>query len=145
MIPKSYLRVLNHYLKVPLINGKEMREKVLAQRDECFEWIYENLKDSYSSKGNITDVPESFRMFNEQDVWQAIRKCVMYRDDFSCQICDEMGTEVHHIRPRYMGGKNHPHNLMTVCHDCHVKIHNDLEKSIEYAIVRSIDREIIRM
>jgi len=49
------------------------------------------------------------------------------RDDFTCQLCgSHRSLEVHHIRRRSRGGEDSPSNLLTVCHDCHARIHAGL-------------------
>lgn len=52
-----------------------------------------------------------------------------------CEICSSVATEVHHIIPIVEGGANHSdENLLSVCHSCHMKIHEGIiEKSkIDY-------------
>lgn len=61
------------------------------------------------------------------DEWQGLRRGVMLRDPI-CRICGERPTkEVHHIRPRYLGGKNHPRNLIGLCLECHDEVHRYIE------------------
>jgi len=51
---------------------------------------------------------------------------VLFRDDYTCQQCKtKKGTlEVHHIIFRCQGGSDEAENLITLCHDCHWKVHN---------------------
>jgi len=64
-----------------------------------------------------------------------IHDYVLERDRNRCRICGKPATEVHHIYTRYshipdhLGvpktvSNHHPFNLIAVCHECHVKIHN---------------------
>lgn len=46
--------------------------------------------------------------------------------------------EVHHIRPRYLRGKNHPRNLVCLCTKCHDEVHRRIESGICDAIARSL-------
>jgi len=52
------------------------------------------------------------------------RKSIYRRDGFQCAVC---GThrylQIHHYIPRGKGGKDHPHNLITLCSDCHALAH----------------------
>ena len=38
--------------------------------------------------------------------------------------CTKVATEVHHDKPRAMGGSNARENLYAVCHTCHVELTN---------------------
>ena len=52
---------------------------------------------------------------------------VLDRDGYKCHICKtkKQGTklEVHHIVFRSNGGSDEESNLITLCHDCHVSLH----------------------
>lgn len=37
--------------------------------------------------------------------------------------CQTTATEVHHIRPRSLGGNHHPDNLLDLCCTCHRHVH----------------------
>jgi 5-methylcytosine-specific restriction endonuclease McrA len=53
--------------------------------------------------------------------WSRVVAHVKRRDRFTCQRCGAMyRLEVDHIVPRRLGGSDHPDNLRTLCHDCHV-------------------------
>ena len=63
----------------------------------------------------------------------------MHRDNYTCQICGEFHAlinvygitvpttdgmlDVHHIIPVSEGGDDSPKNLITLCRNCHKKIH----------------------
>lgn len=49
-----------------------------------------------------------------------------YQNEYGVYIPLEIGAEVHHIQPVSMGGKDNPENLITLCHDCHIKRHRNL-------------------
>ena len=54
------------------------------------------------------------------------REAVLHRDNYTCQVCGKKHTrvEVHHIIYRSQGGTDDEHNLITLCEDCHSKVHN---------------------
>ena len=56
-----------------------------------------------------------------------VKAAVLSRDNYTCQICGEKDSklEVHHIQFRSKGGSNRMDNLVTLCHNCHGKIHNN--------------------
>ena len=51
--------------------------------------------------------------------WNFLRAAVLYRDRHRCRMCGAEGCDVHHIRPRWLGGIDHPFNLITLCPKCH--------------------------
>lgn len=65
--------------------------------------------------------------------WDARRKEVYQRDNYTCQNCGitsegSNGVELHahHIVPKSHGGSHRKSNLVTLCRDCHSAIHNDV-------------------
>ena len=55
-----------------------------------------------------------------------VKSAVLNRDNYTCQICGEKDSrlEVHHIQFRSKGGSTRMDNLVTLCSNCHGKIHN---------------------
>ncbi len=58
------------------------------------------------------------------------KQYIRARDNYTCQICGAKTTknkkvelEVHHIRPKSMGGTDDETNLVTLCKSCHDKVH----------------------
>ena len=53
-----------------------------------------------------------------------VREYVLYRDGHKCQLCgkSKIKLHVHHIESRKTGGDS-PGNLVTLCLDCHDKVH----------------------
>ena len=78
-----------------------------------------------------------------------VKSAVLNRDNYTCQICGEKDSrlEVHHIQFRGKGGSNRMDNLVTLCSNCHGKIHNgELEfskpvKSFKHASHMNIMRK----
>lgn len=54
---------------------------------------------------------------------------VLNRDNYTCQCCKgkrkDSKLEVHHIIFRSQGGSDEENNLITLCHTCHKKLHNE--------------------
>lgn len=55
--------------------------------------------------------------------WARLRKMVLARDNHICVIhgCNNLATEVDHIRPKTAGGTDAPENLQSLCKSCHSK------------------------
>ena len=61
-----------------------------------------------------------------------VRQYVLWRDGYTCQCCGAHATKkndvklhVHHRKSRKTGG-NAPDNLVTLCEDCHKKLHKGI-------------------
>ena len=73
----------------------------------------------------------------------AERKAIYRRDGFRCALCDSTKyIQIHHYLHRSVGGTNHPHNLITLCSDCHALAHGTIlndwcatQEQMEQAIV----------
>jgi hypothetical protein len=63
------------------------------------------------------------------------RKYIVGRDNNKCFLCgSKKHLEVHHLKRRGCGGKHDYHNLITLCHSCHLyKVHRTTETVKEYA------------
>lgn len=57
--------------------------------------------------------------------WENTKSYVRDRDGYQCKKCKAKNTrlEVHHILEKINGGTDTPDNLITLCSDCHGKIH----------------------
>ena len=52
------------------------------------------------------------------------RKAIYRRDGFQCAICGSTRyLQIHHYIHRGQGGSDTPHNLITLCSDCHALAH----------------------
>jgi len=48
------------------------------------------------------------------------------REGYMCAVCGSPDRLcIHHYIPRGRGGRNHPHNLIVLCFECHLTIHGD--------------------
>lgn len=57
--------------------------------------------------------------------FQLLRNSILRRDDWRCQSCgSRLGLEVHHITPRSKLGEDVEENLITLCWECHRRIHS---------------------
>lgn len=68
----------------------------------------------------------------------SVRQYVLYRDKHQCIHCKNTNQplEVHHIKPRSKGGTERPGNMVSLCIECHEKLHQgEIElskKSLKY-------------
>ena len=63
----------------------------------------------------------------KNNISNSTRKAIYRRDGYRCALCDSTKyIQIHHIITRGAGGTNHPHNLITLCADCHAAAHGIL-------------------
>jgi len=76
------------------------------------------------------------------------RAKIYRRDGYRCALCDsDRYLQIHHYIKRSEGGSDHPHNLITLCSDCHALAHGtnlrewvDVNQAtIEQAIVEYLE------
>ena len=65
-----------------------------------------------------------------------VKAYVLHRDGYQCQKCKTKKGKlhVHHVVFRSNGGTDTPSNLITLCEDCHEKLHNG---EFEIKVIRS--------
>ena len=73
---------------------------------------------------------------DSRNLVESTRQKVIQRDNHTCQRCginvsptneDGPDFQVHHIIPRAAGGPDHEDNLVTLCNECHSKVHRLIE------------------
>ena len=56
--------------------------------------------------------------------WAPLRQAALERDGWRCRECSRAGAlEVHHAHPVHLGGHT-PDNLISLCPDCHIRMHS---------------------
>ena len=55
-------------------------------------------------------------------VWQAKRERVLRRDNWTCQECNHVAQEVHHLTYENIGNEAMA-DLVSLCHRCHRRLH----------------------
>lgn len=66
------------------------------------------------------------RDYPDDGDWQALREVVLERDNYTCQGCGsdvESSAQIHHIVPLGCGGTNTRANLISLCEECHGRVH----------------------
>lgn len=82
------------------------------------DWIEQQPYDEFLSCVDMKDYPDD-------EVWAEMRHAVLDRDDSTCQGCgaEDVALQVHHIVPLSCGGTNTFRNLISLCEECHGRIH----------------------
>ena len=68
--------------------------------------------------------PKSIRLRLDEVAYERLRKLVLRRDGWRCQLCGTMANlEVHHREFRSHLGPDLEENLITLCFVCHARAH----------------------
>jgi len=118
-------------------SDEEVSEEQMLNEDAVKELL--DLKDididnldleSMDRSDEVRDISEIKQdVDNRRPLDPALRQSVLVRDNFSCQCCGVGGEQnlpilaVHHIVEVSQGGLDIPENLVTVCVNCHIRIH----------------------
>ena len=83
---------------------------------------------------DIRSLTDGFKLYNWQyqksnRLDENLRKATILRDNCKCMMCGKKNCklEVHHIKPKRLGGSNTISNLITLCKSCHDKTENKEE------------------
>jgi 5-methylcytosine-specific restriction endonuclease McrA len=56
--------------------------------------------------------------------YRDLHRQVLERDGWRCQVCGSMQRlQVHHLKLRSQSGGDEEQNLITLCEECHTRIH----------------------
>jgi len=68
--------------------------------------------------------PKQPRLRMDRKSYDQLRKQVLQRDGWKCQVCgSRQNLQVHHQQLRSQQGDDDDSNLITLCADCHEEIH----------------------
>jgi 5-methylcytosine-specific restriction endonuclease McrA len=71
----------------------------------------------------------------KSDQRKSTRKMAIVRDSNQCQVCDSVySLQVHHVVHKSKGGMDTLDNLITLCSDCHLIVHNQLKSLVKSGI-----------
>lgn len=69
-------------------------------------------------------LPKCRRVRLDAEAYRTLRHTIVERDGWRCQACGSTsGLEVHHIQRRSQMGDDSEANLITLCLQCHKRIH----------------------
>jgi 5-methylcytosine-specific restriction endonuclease McrA len=67
---------------------------------------------------------KSARLRLDADSYRKLHRQVLQRDGWRCQVCGRMQRlQVHHLSFRSHSGSDVEQNLITVCAECHARLH----------------------
>jgi 5-methylcytosine-specific restriction endonuclease McrA len=69
-------------------------------------------------------IGKSQRLRLDRNSYRALHRQVLERDHWRCQVCGRMqNLEVHHLEFRSQSGSDEEQNLITLCAECHARMH----------------------
>ena len=69
--------------------------------------------------------PKNPRLRLDSESYSELHRKVLERDGWRCQMCGSMQhLQVHHLKFCSQSGSDEEQNLITVCAECHVRIHS---------------------
>jgi 5-methylcytosine-specific restriction endonuclease McrA len=69
---------------------------------------------------------KSPRLRLDSESYRKLYRQVLERDGWRCQICGSMQQlQVHHLKFRSQSGGDEEQNLITLCAECHLRIHSN--------------------
>lgn len=138
MIDRKELRdMLVHYLPVYYVKNDDTNRKREKDQEDTAQWLINEYLLGPLAEGTMARPPEFTYTFGDSALWEAEKRLVLYCQP-NCAICGAPVKEVHHIRPRFLNGTNHPRNLIGLCLECHDEVHRQLDSAITEAIAKSV-------
>ena len=70
--------------------------------------------------------PKRRRLWLDPELYEQLRREVLYRDGWRCQSCGTMSnSEVHHRKFRSQSSDDLGDNVITLCTACHASVHSE--------------------
>lgn len=117
----------------------QKRQAIIRVINQLNKWISITnywLEDVAIDIRALTDgyKPYSWQYQKSNRLDENIRKAVILRDGCKCKECGKSNCklEVHHIKPKRLGGSNTLRNLITLCEKCHQKTEGNEEKYMQH-------------
>ncbi len=127
--------------KQKLENYEAKVKKLATEKDKGFEYYkwslklhQENRKLIYEKLFNepYVDFDTSYEKYINYEAWFEKRKVILIRDNHLCRLCKvKKANQVHHISYRNLCSESDL-ELISVCPDCHMNIHNIAKESTRY-------------
>ena len=131
--------VLDKEIQVYYTKNEETNKKREEEKKRYIEWIIEEMKKGVDLNHNQKMMPDFSWTFGNE--WPYIQKAMMMRYP-NCMICGKPTQEIHHVRPRFLKGDNHPCNLVPLCLLCHDEVHRKIDRGITEVLADSIGQDV---
>jgi 5-methylcytosine-specific restriction endonuclease McrA len=93
-----------------------------VKRVKGLEYVCLNCEEEESIRYRNNQIKEK----EYQKEFNKIKPEILKRDGYKCTLCEStIKLHVHHIVSRKDEGQNNKENLITVCKECHLMLHED--------------------
>lgn len=135
---KKVYEVLDRTIEVWEVRDPVETAKRYEHKKQAIKWVIDELKKGPIQGGTLSDTKNDLWTFGTTE-WDAVRDAVRTVYEDKCAICGAPAREVHHIRPRFLKGRNHPRNLILLCNECHDEVHRQIDNNIQSLLESSLD------
>ena len=113
------------------LNSKKYGDEIRGEFDygsferwkEKRDFEYKNLSIAKKNYNYFNSSYYKYYEYLQSSEWKAKRELVLIRDKYKCQICNiKMADDVHHLTYENLGNEKLS-DLLSVCRECHIKIH----------------------
>ena len=103
-------------------NLNELQERSLSEYNEFYDKLCEDDKNDINSfiSSIRLDKREKYRKYLLSERWLWIRRAVLDRDKYRCQICGSNAEEVHHLTYEHLENE-FLFELVSLCRRCHIE------------------------
>ena len=72
----------------------------------------------------MAELVGDYEAYLHSSEWQELREQAMKRDGWQCRMCGTgKNLRVHHVNYEHVGTEQELEDLLTLCDDCHQKVH----------------------
>ena len=130
--------ILDRTIEVYEVRDPKVTAERYEKKRQSIEWIMQEFRKGPIQGGTRADTDSNVWNFGSSE-WDAVRDSIRCIYDDKCAICGQPAREVHHIRPRFLNGRNHPRNLILLCNDCHDEVHRKIDEGIQKVLEESLE------
>lgn len=92
---------------------RNFRDKISKDEQPRYEEILSKVRlKKYNS------INDNYRDYIKSDQWKTLRKEILERDEYTCQICGGVAEQVHHLTYDHLRNEYH-FELVSLCKNCH--------------------------
>lgn len=129
--------MLDGVFEVYYTRNEDLNREREADKKATIDWLISEYRQGPALGGTRASRPVFTYTFGTS-VWVGIKRMVLMCQP-DCAICGRPVKEVHHIRPKFLKGTDHPRNVVGLCSECHDQVHRDIDLGIENLLKRTPD------
>ena len=113
IIPEGELSKLSAY---------KIGEPLFKEEHQPSEYLTPRNQDDEAKR--MAELVGEYEAYLHSSEWQELREQAMKRDGWQCRMCGTgKNLRVHHVNYEHVGTEQELEDLLTLCDDCHQKVH----------------------